>query len=100
MIDVSPSAFYFPITSALFPFWQALKEKELGNSAYKNKDFEVAVKHYEEAIKHDPTNMTYISNKAGMPLRTVASKHLLHTSAEATAVLYWGENVMSSLILF
>ncbi|XP_075876329.1 stress-induced-phosphoprotein 1 [Nelusetta ayraudi] len=44
----------------------ALKEKELGNSAYKNKDFEVAVKHYEEAIKHDPTNMTYISNKAAV----------------------------------
>lgn len=46
-------------------FLQALKEKELGNSAYKNKDFESALKHYEEAIKHDPTNMTYISNQAG-----------------------------------
>uniref|UniRef100_A0A7N6BZT7 Stress-induced-phosphoprotein 1 n=1 Tax=Anabas testudineus TaxID=64144 RepID=A0A7N6BZT7_ANATE len=44
----------------------ALKEKELGNAAYKNKDFEMALKHYEEAIKHDPTNMTYISNKAAV----------------------------------
>lgn len=43
-----------------------MKEKELGNSAYKNKDFETALKHYEEAVKHDPTNMTYISNQAGM----------------------------------
>uniref|UniRef100_A0A7N6A4U5 Stress-induced-phosphoprotein 1 n=1 Tax=Anabas testudineus TaxID=64144 RepID=A0A7N6A4U5_ANATE len=41
-------------------------EKELGNAAYKNKDFEMALKHYEEAIKHDPTNMTYISNKAAV----------------------------------
>lgn len=44
---------------------QALKEKELGNTAYKNRDFEAALKHYEAAIKHDPTNMSYISNKAG-----------------------------------
>ncbi|XP_059207134.1 stress-induced-phosphoprotein 1 [Centropristis striata] len=45
---------------------KALKEKELGNTAYKNKDFETALKHYEEAIKHDPTNMTYISNQAAV----------------------------------
>lgn len=44
---------------------QALKEKELGNSAYKNRDFETALKHYEAAIKHDPANMSYMSNKAG-----------------------------------
>lgn len=46
-------------------FLQALKEKELGNAAYKNKDFDTALKHYEEAIKQDPINMTYISNQAG-----------------------------------
>ncbi|CAB1413154.1 unnamed protein product [Pleuronectes platessa] len=45
---------------------KALKEKELGNAAYKNKDFEAALKHYEEAIKHDPTNMMYISNQAAV----------------------------------
>ncbi|XP_034033674.1 stress-induced-phosphoprotein 1 [Thalassophryne amazonica] len=45
---------------------KALKEKELGNAAYKNKDFKTALKHYEEAIKHDPTNMTYISNQAAV----------------------------------
>ncbi|KAE8287958.1 Stress-induced-phosphoprotein 1 [Larimichthys crocea] len=45
---------------------KALKEKELGNAAYKNKDFETALKHYEEAVKHDPTNMTYISNQAAV----------------------------------
>lgn len=42
-----------------------MKEKDLGNAAYKNKDFDTALKHYEEAVKHDSTNMTYISNQAG-----------------------------------
>lgn len=45
---------------------QALKEKDLGNEAYKKKDFATALKHYEEALMHDPTNMTYISNQAGI----------------------------------
>ncbi|XP_068186984.1 stress-induced-phosphoprotein 1 [Antennarius striatus] len=45
---------------------KALKEKELGNAAYKNKDFETALKHYDEAVKHDPTNMTYLSNQAAV----------------------------------
>ncbi|KAF4072971.1 hypothetical protein AMELA_G00253600 [Ameiurus melas] len=44
----------------------ALKEKELGNAAYKKKDFETALKHYDEACKHDPTNMAYLSNKAAV----------------------------------
>ncbi|KAM4545770.1 stress-induced-phosphoprotein 1 [Odontesthes bonariensis] len=44
----------------------ALKEKELGNAAYKNKDFGKALKHYEEAVKHDPTNMAYLSNQAAV----------------------------------
>ncbi|XP_060769381.1 stress-induced-phosphoprotein 1 [Neoarius graeffei] len=44
----------------------ALKEKELGNAAYKKKDFETALKHYDEACKHDPTNMTYLSNQAAV----------------------------------
>lgn len=65
-------SFFFFFSSDILSFinhltflLQALKEKELGNAAYKNKDFETAVKHYDEAMKHDPTNMTYISNKAG-----------------------------------
>ncbi|KAL6463546.1 hypothetical protein MHYP_G00279370 [Metynnis hypsauchen] len=44
----------------------ALKEKELGNAAYKKKDFAAALKHYEEACKHDPTNMTSLSNQAAV----------------------------------
>lgn len=50
--------------------FQALKEKDLGNEAYKTKDFERALKHYEAALQHDPTNMTYLSNQAGITSTT------------------------------
>lgn len=50
----------------LFAYRQALKEKEAGNTAYKKKDFETALTHYSKAIELDPTDMTFLNNKAGM----------------------------------
>ena len=44
---------------------KAKEEKELGNEAYKRKNFEKALTHYDKAIELDPTNMTYLTNKAG-----------------------------------
>ena len=44
---------------------KAEEEKELGNEAYKRKNLEQALAHYDKAIKLDPTNMTYLTNKAG-----------------------------------
>jgi len=45
---------------------KAVHEKELGNDAYKKKDFERALIHYEKAIELDPINITYFTNKAAV----------------------------------
>jgi tetratricopeptide (TPR) repeat protein len=44
----------------------AEREKELGNEAYKKKEFDAALGHYEKAIELDPTNITYLNNKAAV----------------------------------
>lgn len=53
--DFSPSNHLF----------QAVAEKNLGNEAYKKKDFATAHVHYDKAIELDPANATFHSNKAG-----------------------------------
>ena len=45
---------------------QAFKEKELGNGAYRKKDLETALKHYDKAIELDGKNIVYRTNKAGL----------------------------------
>lgn len=53
---------------------QALQEKELGNEAYKKKDFETAIAHYKKAFELDPDNMTFLTNLAGInPISFLAS---------------------------
>lgn len=44
---------------------QSLEEKELGNAAYKRRDFETALEHYGKAIELDPTNVSFLTNRAG-----------------------------------
>lgn len=44
----------------------ARKSKELGNAAYKKKDFENALKYYNAALEHDPTDITYYNNIAAV----------------------------------
>lgn len=46
--------------------YQALDEKEKGNAAYKKREFEAALQHYDKALELDPTNITFLTNKAGM----------------------------------
>jgi len=44
----------------------AKEKKELGNEFYKKKEFDKAIEAYDEAIAIDPTNMTFLSNKAAV----------------------------------
>uniref|UniRef100_A0A1L8DU50 Stress-induced-phosphoprotein 1 n=1 Tax=Nyssomyia neivai TaxID=330878 RepID=A0A1L8DU50_9DIPT len=44
----------------------ARREKELGNDAYKKRDFDVAITHYEAAIQHDATDITFYNNLAAV----------------------------------
>ncbi len=45
---------------------EAITAKEKGNALYKAKKFSEALAAYDEAIALDPTNMTFISNKAAV----------------------------------
>ncbi|XP_071275887.1 stress-induced-phosphoprotein 1 isoform X3 [Agelaius tricolor] len=49
---------------------EAQKEKELGNAAYKRKEFPAALEHYTRAEQLDPTNMTYVTNQAAVYFET------------------------------
>lgn len=44
----------------------AKREKDLGNDAYKKRDFDTALAHYHKAIEHDPTDITFYSNIAAV----------------------------------
>ena len=55
---------------------QSLEEKDLGNTAYKNKEFEAALEHYSKAIQLDPTNITFYTNKAGKVILKFIMFHL------------------------
>ena len=56
--------YWIPILDRLCVL-QALEEKEKGNAAYKKKEFDVALQHYDRALELDPTNITFLTNKAG-----------------------------------
>ncbi|GIL86810.1 hypothetical protein Vretimale_15617 [Volvox reticuliferus] len=45
---------------------EALKEKEAGNEAYKKKDFEAAILHYNKALELYDGDMTFLTNRAAV----------------------------------
>jgi stress-induced-phosphoprotein 1 len=45
---------------------RAKRAKEEGNAAYKKKDFASALNHYNQAIEHDPTDITFYNNMAAV----------------------------------
>jgi len=47
---------------------KAQLEKELGNAAYKKKDFDTAIAHYTKAMELDDDDISYILNRAATHL--------------------------------
>ncbi|CAH8313294.1 unnamed protein product [Eruca vesicaria subsp. sativa] len=47
---------------------KALKEKEMGNAAYKKKDFDTAIKHYSAAMEIFDEDISFITNRAAVHL--------------------------------
>lgn len=45
---------------------EALVAKEAGNAAYRTRNFDAALQHYEKAIELDPTDMSFRTNKAAV----------------------------------
>lgn len=58
--------FMRPAIQRLLHVLQALKEKELGNAAYKQKDLDTAIEHYTKGYELDPTNVALLTNRAGI----------------------------------
>merc|ERR1712137_427282 len=47
---------------------EALAEKEKGNAAYKKRDFDAAIAHYDKAFELNPKEMSFLTNRAAVHL--------------------------------
>lgn len=65
-INCSESIYYRNYPFSFRFIFQAMAEKELGNAAYKQKKFDVAISHYDKAIELDPKEMSFLNNKAAV----------------------------------
>lgn len=54
---------------------EALKEKEAGNDAYKKKDFDAAIAHYNRALELYDGDMTFLTNRAAVFFEQVCGTH-------------------------
>lgn len=64
----------------------AIKVKERGNELYKSKKFDDALAAYDEAIALDPTNMTFVNNKAALYFTTKQWDKCIEACGEAVEV--------------
>ncbi|KAG8223594.1 hypothetical protein J437_LFUL004115 [Ladona fulva] len=64
----------------------AASEKELGNAAYKKRDFDAALKHYEKAIALNPNDITFYNNIAAVYFEKKDYKKCIETCEKAIEV--------------
>lgn len=79
----------------------AKKEKELGNEAYKKKDFENALVHYNKAVEHDSTDITFYNNIAAVYFEQKEFKKCIEQCEKAIEIGKYSVNielVINSLI--
>lgn len=62
------------------------KEKNLGNAAYKLRDFPTAIAKYESAITTDPTNIVYYTNLSAVYMETKEYQTVIDTALKGIAV--------------
>lgn len=65
---------------------EAAREKELGNEAYKRRDFETALQHYERALSSDPHSVPLRTNKAAVYFEQARYEQCIEVCEEAIAV--------------
>eukprot|EP00736_Rhodelphis_marinus_P002173 Rmarinus@m.29004 len=65
---------------------KAEEAKALGNTAYKQRKFKAALKHYDVAIGHDPTAMSLHTNKAAVFLEMAKYQECIDACDEALKV--------------
>lgn len=65
---------------------EALQEKELGTAAYKKREFEAALKHYERAFSLDPTNASLLANKSAVLFEMGSFEECIRVCEEAVNV--------------
>ena len=51
---------------------QAQREKEAGNAAYKARQFEAAIAHYDKAAELDPDDISFLTNRCARARRSAA----------------------------
>jgi len=64
----------------------ALAHKAKGNAAYKKRDFDAALKHYDDAIAADPGDVTYRNNKCAVHFEKKDYESVLSEGREAIKV--------------
>lgn len=65
---------------------EAIQEKELGTAAYKNRDFEAALKHYERAFSLDSTNASLLANKSAVLFEMGSLEECIRVCEEAVSL--------------